>query len=872
MASSDCSGSNLQQIKKFIRMTYDYFLRPEKVMPQLQRQMQLLTVEEDLTTFEPSSIETLEFYSCLDMLLAKPDSQNVVAWKAILLISHMAKSPVVLRALRDEVQMVPVLGEYLQIVDLSADRYLKTLTLLQKITHGIKIERKEAWLPTLLPHLVHTIIESVETTGDRDKLLLCPALTTLCNLCRCNLPVLQCLVQWANPNRLLTVLVSKLHDCSKSAQLLSMELWLLITTVHPIDSEESVILQVDRALSLLLAVCREGFSHGSAELIQLATDVLVSFSHMPQVRSKLVSNKTCGRDIMEIWKLVDKCEEQTLLPHVSDFLSALIKLDLPQAADILPAALDKAVTWVESSGSHWGLRLLHAFLCTASQPLTEHQITSFCVAAGSVLQKSLGGAGVEQVLVVVAAVQLLQEVLKRVPAMHSRVTLSPPELTACLEKLSEIASQSSELQKQGALVAQKLSSKSTRPLDSMMANSSSGGDCSQCSDGHDAGVSSSFLFSCGSSVSFLCAEAIVRILHLVKQIGKEDLQFSLHFCELMKCSYLMPHVMICHASLNRDLVALAVELLCDSSASQESLDVIINMTCEQNRRCQNSEILASPAVGRGSVLEDAFDSMHISNDSGFQRAATDRGSISEIFKRVDDLMARLNAIVAPEEMRDLPLTDLVEMYEFKLGGMAHTEAALQELLSVADSKSRVLERSLLRTKVENHRVLGLVRAREERVQSLLAEKLADQEQARTIRETLSKEKAAVERESCRLRGSLNSLHAELATKDKKLQLLSSALEEATAETASLQKMFEKEKSKKEGLQQELESLQSTHSTIEKIVAKQKQENLDLEKMMRNLEQTVADRDTKIEELTKTNLSLQKIRDVIHNISSGKPLA
>jgi hypothetical protein len=65
------------------------------------------------------------------------------------------------------------------------------------------------------------------------------------------------------------------------------------------------------------------------------------------------------------------------------------------------------------------------------------------------------------------------------------------------------------------------------------------------------------------------------------------------------------------------------------------------------------EILASPAVGRGSVLEDAFDSMHISNDSGFHRAATDRGSISEIFKRVDDLMARLNAIVAPEEVKRL---------------------------------------------------------------------------------------------------------------------------------------------------------------------------------------------------------------------------
>ncbi|KAF2359306.1 Armadillo-type fold [Trinorchestia longiramus] len=870
MAKHEGQENNLQQIRKFIRLTYDYFVKPsEKVVSQLQRLMQLLSVEEDLSVFEPSSLITVEFYACLEKLLAKEYVRDHIAWKVMLLMSHMVKSHVLLCTLRDDINMVPMVGEYLQTEGLSHDRYSKTLTLIQRMTHGIKVERKEAWLLQLLPHLVQTIVKSVEETGDRDQSLLCTALAALCNLCRGNTPVLHCLLQWGNPNHLLCVLLTKLRGCSQETQLLSTELWLLIVSLEPSSVDEALSLQVDRAMSLLLAVCKEGLSHSSTELVQMATDALTSLAYMDHLRPRLSKKANYIRELREILRLSECCQD-SMVPYVASFLTGIVKLSVPPIADVTATVLGKAEAWMSGCSSRsWCLELLYALLTSnsssSSLSLTNEQVYSFCSVALQVLEEDLSDAGVEQVQQVVAAVQLLQELLLRVPDLHSR--MEPYRLTSGLKKLSELSAEAAQLHQHGALMSQKfLSSRTGLPQDSFFANSFTGTELSLGNGGSREHRSSrESPFSRTSNVSLLCSEAIVRILFLVKQIGKKDIQYSLLYSEILKQSSLIPHVMACQSCLSRPLVALSVELLCDPNVSSESLEVIVNMTHEQNRRCVESESLSVAHTtgdnGSGLLLENALESMHLTNGSS-HHPGSEKSCNTDVLKRVDELMARLGGISEVAEMRDLPLTDLVDIYEFKLASVAHSELALQGLLSVSETKSRMLQRTLLRAEVESNRLRSMLRTKEERIQTVLGE-------ARLMREKLAKEKVACERECSRLRGSLNSALDELAAKKKKLQSITSAFEESTAEVKSLQKSFDKEKIEKEGLQRELDGLQGTHANLQKSLAKQTQENGDLEKVIINLEQSVADRDQKIEELTKVNQTLQKMKEIIHNISAGK---
>lgn len=62
--------------------------------------LQILSMVNDLHIFEPTSVETLEFYVCLEQFLKPADNRSGVSWKVISLLSHISHSPTVRVALR----------------------------------------------------------------------------------------------------------------------------------------------------------------------------------------------------------------------------------------------------------------------------------------------------------------------------------------------------------------------------------------------------------------------------------------------------------------------------------------------------------------------------------------------------------------------------------------------------------------------------------------------------------------------------------------------------------------------------------------------------------------------------------------------------
>ena len=54
-------------------------------------------------------------------------------------------------------------------------------------------------------------------------------------------------------------------------------------------------------------------------------------------------------------------------------------------------------------------------------------------------------------------------------------------------------------------------------------------------------------------------------------------------------------------------------------------------------------------------------------------------------------------------MRDEPLSAIVDLYEFKLAGMAHAEATMHDMLSSYDKTIRMIKRSLLLSQAEVRR-------------------------------------------------------------------------------------------------------------------------------------------------------------------------
>uniref|UniRef100_A0A6A7FRI5 Protein CIP2A homolog isoform X1 n=1 Tax=Hirondellea gigas TaxID=1518452 RepID=A0A6A7FRI5_9CRUS len=899
------AGSSSVLIKKFVSASYDYFLRESDIfLTQLQRQLQVLSSVKDLSIFEPTYMETVEFYNCLEQLLTKPKAKTHFAWRVVVLIIHMTNSKPVLLALRDEVQILAVLSDYLRTEKLSRDKFEKTLNLMRKISHGFKLEHAEAWLLRLLPNLVDIIVDGMSnsSSGGGGCELVYSALATLANLCRKNTVVLNCLATWTNVNRLLYCLMSQQSSSNRQHMLLCTELYLLIHSANSAASAATAAqLQGGSAVALVLSVCNDGVAESAPEAVQLATDVLNTVAAAPNMMQHIVSFKNYKKEVSRILKQLDSCCSDTAA-EAAGFLATLVRLNIEQLVSFYPDILTRAVSWIQQSSSNNSnsicnyngcsstyLQLLHALLHTANDELLDKQLQHFVTAATHHLQlDNTCKFSLHKVSQLIDALKLVQSlaVRKRIFALNLTISLKPELFTGLMEPLLEFSRHVELLRHRGKLVSRK-DADSGCELDAAVADTcrSAAGmsyslmNCSTSSTGSN-GLVYSYKKSNDGGV-LLCSEAIVRVLTVVKTLGKEDGAFMLQYNTLLNSGSLMPHVVQCQQSCRKPLVKLAVQLLYDTTIPRDSLEVLVNSTCQGNQQQQFMSGSSVVAAAGGGGIGGISSTDALLQDSSLLQGATP----SDLMDRVEDVMARLKKIAENPDMSGLPLTDLVDLYEFKLAAMTHSELALHDLLSVAGDNSRLLRRSLLHARSENTRVRVLLRVWEERIRAEQKEKqsILDKQgkEARAFREQLTKEKTELERECSRIRGSLNGVRTELQGREEELGRLTAQHKEAVAEARLLQRTLEHEKLNKNELSRELQEVQSaqrdgchqyellqkTQATLEKAHAKQKQENGEQCQIIKDLEQLLATKQAELQEVKESNAGLMRIHDMIHNISA-----
>ena len=78
-------------------------------------------------------------------------------------------------------------------------------------------------------------------------------------------------------------------------------------------------------------------------------------------------------------------------------------------------------------------------------------------------------------------------------------------------------------------------------------------------------------------------------------------------------------------------------------------------------------------------------------------------------ENVTNLISRLNGSIDKTELRNIPLTDVMELYEYKLAAMAHHEESLQEALNAADQQIRKTKQISMQSRAESDRLRGLLK-------------------------------------------------------------------------------------------------------------------------------------------------------------------
>lgn len=149
--------------------------------------LQALSVTIDLSMFDPTTTVVSEFFVSLHELLTHLEPRSTIAWNCVEVLSNACRNPGTRNVLIHTYQFLSPLARLLG-DQLTQEKKVKLLTLMQELTCGIKI----SWQIPHLPHLMTTLTKWVESKNEKVVTL---SLGVLVNLCYKNLPAIYTLTR-----------------------------------------------------------------------------------------------------------------------------------------------------------------------------------------------------------------------------------------------------------------------------------------------------------------------------------------------------------------------------------------------------------------------------------------------------------------------------------------------------------------------------------------------------------------------------------------------------------------------------------------------------------------------------------------------------
>ncbi|XP_071518806.1 protein CIP2A-like isoform X2 [Panulirus ornatus] len=800
-------GGISPQIKNFISIAYDFRRsRTDKNLNQLQRHLQILSMMNDLHIFKPTSVETLEFYVCLEQFLKPADTKLGVAWKVINLLAHISQSPTVRVALRDDIKIVPVLSDFLVESKLSKDKTLKTLNLIEGISYKLKIARMEAWMLKLIPFLVDLITEG--NSGDD---LLVPALTTLANLCRSNPPVVSCLRNHGN-NKVLMQKLTDMKTATINIKLLASELMFCLD-LKVADLDFSLI---EHIVDLVFAAATYGFMENNVSWLRLAADVFGELTSCPSVEERLRGYKDYASGLIPLLKSMVPESPECLTEVMLDLLYHLVEFDHSEIRPLYMDIFPKIIGWMHSEQCGVAsVRVMHCFI-TQDDSVFSTYIEDFITA----VKESLNfGEDVHmddnKLHRITATLTLLEGLCCRDTAIRFKLAfeLQPEVFSSLLKRVLIVETPCSS---SGNSLAQTFasfdyesnahSSRSQQDISILLVN-----------DLHANFVEN-------------IAQAVVMILTVVKVLGSQNPEYMLEYSQMLNNPPVMTHLVHCERSSTPEFVARAVAVISEGTVPSESMGPLVRAVEEAN------------ASSHPSMKMDVYEPK--TKLFGVQCHLPLFSPGSE--ENVDNMIARLRGTVDKMELKDCALTDIMEMYEYRMAAMAHMERSLQNALNAADVQNRQTHHSFLQTRVQNDYLRSLLCTWEERLQGVqkvnseLQTSISQiQSSARELRDTYRKEKTDIERQKVDLQKELSALRESLDIREEKIRKLQRQLSDAHNENKNVHKQIKEEQEKQQKLQdhnqkleeelkkgrREYDELQKENQRVEKVLIQQKKEAL-----------------------------------------------
>lgn len=305
--------------------------------------------------------------------------------------------------------------------NLTPEKRVRVLKLLQELTYGIKLSWQEAHLPYLISLLTQWVMQS------KDEKIVALSLGTLVNVCYKNLSAVYTLMRTVDAKTFLRTLL-KIHSKNVNMRVQCCKLIIIMESTNNSIPAGHILEFVAMTFSSIVTALKDR----DVLLLRHIVDFFVDASQAEHSKAVIVNYQNYGTDIEKILSTIDRDSEHECVALVMEFLLSLTSLKIPSLIPLYPMCVKIAMSWIPSElVCSKALALIRTVVIdsritkSSTQVLAELDLSVLMLVANCQEDDEMDGKSeirsAETQTRLTELMQLLQE-MARIPNLKNKVT------------------------------------------------------------------------------------------------------------------------------------------------------------------------------------------------------------------------------------------------------------------------------------------------------------------------------------------------------------------------------------------------------------------------------------------------------------------
>ncbi|XP_015172465.1 PREDICTED: uncharacterized protein LOC107064351 [Polistes dominula] len=324
-----------QYMRAFISAALEYAKHPsETTISDIQRNLGVISATLDLCIFDPTTSIAAEFYVSLHELMNSLGSRTTLIWSTVDVLQNACRNTNARQALIHTYKFAPILARLLE-ANLTSEKRIRVLKLLQELTYGVKISWQEAHLPYLISILTQWVMQV------KEEEIIALSLGVLVNLCYKNLAAVYTLMRTIDTKTFIRTLL-RIQSNNVSTSVPCCKLLIILEDTNTNISEKHILDFAAVTFTSLISALKQK----DVLLLRHIIDFFEDVGQNEHSRTILLTYANYNRDVEQLLATLECDSDPDCVALLMEFLLALVKLKVSALIPLYPVCVKSAMTWV----------------------------------------------------------------------------------------------------------------------------------------------------------------------------------------------------------------------------------------------------------------------------------------------------------------------------------------------------------------------------------------------------------------------------------------------------------------------------------------------------------------------------------------------